>query len=700
MGRWKLEVRQFHCESASLPSSIDDERRDEVLESWRRQMEGVMEFTADLVECVNTDTKEAMVEGIGRGGSSPMETSLTIEEKEERDEDEEKEEEIMKLFWTPTILPPGFHKGQVPSLKSQVSKQLDKIKKDNRGMRPLDCELDEAEKKQNNRNESHSQGYHIYKGLKMLTSTLDSEDIFDDWNWNFDETESPEAIFSDWFWNLDMAMEIRQLFYNDPMTENAWNDFHFWRPSPCLTDDTALELLAKDSSGSPDSGARSSPDSGCVSKIENEKEKLNNWLDWYWEDTYQNESILQSLLSDEIQDKDKTPPLLPVNFWDESANNEASNVLQMKYEEIKKDSQFLWEDKEIIFALVPKEPRPQHVQYFPWEDPDTMASLMEQERSSRRTSGDSTFLWDDPAAIGMLLTDEEDEAYLPWDDKTDMTEELPSTLEEADSSLVQRWQWERMEEEPPQHNTWEEWSLWDQFGTSRDILQAYDAVSPTIHRPSRRMKKVPQINIEEAFWDITMTSTTATRCLSEVTDNLPAWHAPDIYADAWDRDTPRPSSRTSGNLHKDPLNTFKAFRYIFNEGTRVTQQHTRKIKENKPLLDDMLDIYAEWAPNVLADERIEKKWQRRGRGRARGHRPSAPVPAPPQQAAPVRRPGTPTVSVSKVKMWNMEGGWIESRLPKKGRKMAHGWRTGRSQRQLHAKINAKQPRSNNAVFNS
>lgn len=266
--------------------------------------------------------------------------------------------------------------------------------------------------------------------------------------------------------------------------------------------------------------------------------------------------------------------------------------------------------------------------------------------------------------------------------------------------MVQRWQWKRMGEEPPEHNTWEEWSLWDQFGTSRDILQAYDAVSPTIHRPSRRMKKVPQVNIEEVFWDITMTSTTATRCLSEVTENLPAWHAPDIYADAWDRDTPRPSSRTSGNQHKDPLNTFKAFRYIFDEGTKVTQQHTRKIKEKKPLLDDMLDIYAEWAPNMLADERVEKKWQRRGRGRARGHRPSAPVPAPPQQAAPVRRPGTPTVSVSKVKMWNMEGGWIESRLPKKGRKMAHGWRTGRSQRQLHAKINAKQPRSNNAVFNS
>ena len=37
--------------------------------------------------------------------------------------------------------------------------------------------------------------------------------------------------------NHDFAkVEIRQKFYNDPLTEDAWNDFYFWRfhTSPSL----------------------------------------------------------------------------------------------------------------------------------------------------------------------------------------------------------------------------------------------------------------------------------------------------------------------------------------------------------------------------------------------------------------------------------------------------------------------------------
>ena len=45
-------------------------------------MEGVMEFTSDLVDCVNNDTKDSIADALG-SSSSPMETSITIEEKEE-----------------------------------------------------------------------------------------------------------------------------------------------------------------------------------------------------------------------------------------------------------------------------------------------------------------------------------------------------------------------------------------------------------------------------------------------------------------------------------------------------------------------------------------------------------------------------------------------------------------------------------------
>jgi hypothetical protein len=61
-----------------------------------------------------------------------------------------------------------------------------------------------------------------------------------------------------------------------------------------------------------------------------------------------------------------------------------------------------------------------------------------------------------------------------------------------------------------------------------------------------------------------------------------------------------------------------------------------------------------------------------------------------------RRPGTPTVAVKKVKGWDADLGWIDSKIPKKGRKSSQAWRNGRRQSQLHSKSHAKQPRTNSA----
>merc|ERR1712180_273361 len=169
--------------------------------------------------------------------------------------------------------------------------------------------------------------------------------------------------------------------------------------------------------------------------------------------SFQNEAILQSLLQMEDdgpyspqslcqssglanneQKKGKSPTQEYLSFfWDEPASNQATIELLMKNEELERQSMSVWEEKEIVFAHQAKssrsrtetEPAEQTpVQYFPWEDPDTVAGLLEVEALSRRASNDSPFLWDDPAAIGMLLTDEEDEALLAREDKTDMTEEL------------------------------------------------------------------------------------------------------------------------------------------------------------------------------------------------------------------------------------------------------------------------------------
>merc|ERR1712180_57317 len=377
--------------------------------------------------------------------------------------------------------------------------------------------------------------------------------------------------------------------------------------------------------------------------------------------SFQNEAILQSLLQMEDdgpyspqslcqssglanneQKKGKSPTQEYLSFfWDESASNQATIELLMKNEELERQSMSVWEEKEIVFAHQAKssrsrtetEPAEQApVQYFPWEDPDTVAGLLEVEALSRRASNDSPFLWDDPAAIGMLLTDEEDEALLAREDKTDMTEELlPECMtwdsrrpreekrrEEEEKTWPRDKTWTREEktwprdktwtreektksrdktwtreektmprdktwtrEEKREYTTWEQWSLWDQFGSTGEIIQAFEEVAEG--RGSRPWNR-QEVNVDDAFWNITMSATSQDSGL----------------------DTPR--RHKSSNQQKDPLNTFKAFRYIFDEVehqpwlSKGKQERTKGKKKE----EDMLDIYADWALATLDMKKMEK----------------------------------------------------------------------------------------------
>ena len=168
----------------------------QIVESWRKQMEGVMEFTSDLVECVNNDTKDSIADALG-GAISPMDTSITIEEKEE---DEEKEEEIMKLFWTPCILPPP---AKLSKKRRRTTTERSEEKTTMKKPVRFDSKAAKRDQKMVEKEEKNKKGYHVHKGLKMLNSTFDAEEIFDDWNWNLDEHEAAEDIFSTWLWNFE-----------------------------------------------------------------------------------------------------------------------------------------------------------------------------------------------------------------------------------------------------------------------------------------------------------------------------------------------------------------------------------------------------------------------------------------------------------------------------------------------------------------
>ena len=181
-------------------------------------------------------------------------------------------------------------------------------------------------------------------------------------------------------------MDIRQRFYNDPLTEDAWNDFYFWRFNNNSASMDSIDVLASD-----DIEATTTPQNGCHAQQLMEEgrreEKLSQWLGMdckYWEGNFQKEAILHSLLQEEIKEKEGTfseifsptrtsPRSLRQTcvakieekesnqtqqylsfFWDESASNQATIELLMKNEEMEKHSTSIWEEKEIVFAHAPQ----------------------------------------------------------------------------------------------------------------------------------------------------------------------------------------------------------------------------------------------------------------------------------------------------------------------------------------------------------
>merc|ERR1719238_263407 len=208
----------------------------------------------------------------------------------------------MKLFWTPCILPPPVKlskKRRRTMSESEDIKPLAKFQSDSKALK----------RDQKMMSKENSKGYHVHKGLKMLNSTFDAEEIFEDWNWNLLEEERLEDIFSEWLWNLEPQVDLRQKFYNDPSTEDAWNDFYFWRFNTSHNID--IDLATKN-----DILAQQLMEEG-------REQKLSQWLGTdckYWEGSYQNEAILQSLLQDEIEEKQALQSQQYLSFfWDESA---------------------------------------------------------------------------------------------------------------------------------------------------------------------------------------------------------------------------------------------------------------------------------------------------------------------------------------------------------------------------------------------
>jgi len=571
----------------------DEEGRSKVMEGWRRQMEGVLEFTADLVDCVNNDTREGMVELVG-GEDREIRNITSLEE---RREDEEREEEIMKLFWTPCVV----GEEQRPLLETMKMKRRVKRMKmrgiKEFGMRELKIKVGAKKKKQ--RKQMGSKKHQTFQILKMFQSALDAEDIFDDWNWNFGEVEEAESILSEWRWNMEVNVELRKKYYDDIDTTDAWNSFNFWnigREVKELSEEEALEVLATDCLATDSC----SIDSGCYSpelEVEKEKQIMNYWNHCqFWQESFQNENIINSLLEEEVMDL--TPVMNTTNFWDESAAQQASIELLMRSEQQEKESQKLWKEAGKVVFATPAPP------YFPWEDPESIESLVNSEEEEENYQ-DISFFWEDQNTAEELLTLEEEggEMEKPWEwmDR----EALIALVAEVEEDGAER--------------SLDNWPLWTEWGTAKDILKNYE--------DSRIGEDVfSEVNLDGGKYSV-----------------------------------------------QDELETFKKFRFIFEEKEEV------EVDE----LADYLDIYSDWARG------LERRRERRGRGRRR-RAPVARTPMSRDQEVAVKRPGTPNIQEKKVKTWDFEAGWIETKERRQGRE-GRSRKASRAQGKLQTKIHPKQP---------
>jgi len=669
------EVTKWAQGELETEARDDGDQRDAIMMSWRLQMDDIMEFTKDLIECVNNDTKELMYDSTG---SSGHESTDTIEEMTENDDDDEddREEEIMQLFLLSAMK--GARTGQRTRTKSgdkRLMKEFMSIYKRNgkafRNKRKSNKEVQTAYAKIK-RHESFNKRRLSWEETKftetdhdlsdfrysekMFESIMDWAEIFNDWSWNLREMEDEaETIFSDWRWNFEMLEDLRKNFYDDPCVKNKWNEYNYWKMNEDL--DMYLEL-----------------DEGCLA--DSEEDSTKNWTDcFFWQDGNDNRNIVHDLVDgviiedwtdcffwqeghdnrriihDLLNDNNRCSG----NYWDESSANKTiiESLLDNNDDddddfasEIPADTEFIWEQRQPMISLVDFGSYDLNDNIIDdddtilWNNPEVLFSLLETKDEFNKKPEENVFVWEDKKLLKALLDFEDDidraEDGFLWDDANIVHSLIDDDVESQDLMEFS---------DDNDDISWQKWPFWSIIGTSKSIIEAYEVCFPG--NMLTKENQITNINIDKVFWDICLEDTFSDDC-STLTETV--------------------------NMPKDPINIFKSIRHIFNV-PKKKQKKKKVTKANNHLFDDMEDIYADWALMALDDEKVERKRQTRGRNETK------------KSKSQISRRRTPT-PMKQTKYFDLDLSWTEAKKPNNERRTAFA----RNQKRLHAKMFAKQPR--------
>jgi len=443
------EVTGWAKEALRHAAKDEDKRRD-VMNSWRGQLEGIMEFTKDLIECVNNDTKELMYDS-----SYEHDSASVIEELIE--DDEGQEDEIMQLFLLSAIEGnKNFNKKskqgnkglmkEFMSIYKRNGKMFRHSRKSNKEVQTAYAKIKRHESFVKRRlsweetkfkEEFGHNAEDFNYSEKMFQSVMDWVEIFSDWSWNLSpDQEDSLAIFAEWRWNFEETKDLKKNFYDEPGVEVQWNEFNFWK----MSDNIQLDL-----------------DTG-----------LADWQDClYWQDTNDNWNIIHCLVDGEECEEDNKEDYH--NYWDENAANQSiidSLLDDSDQNTSEEDDEFIWESKQSVMALVDFESEDEKMEIdegiFLWNDKDIAMSLLNSDDD--HDEDEDMILWDNPKYINTLLNDDNDDEDLTQSDD--------------------------------ENNNWTDWVFWNKFGPISEIVQAYEKCV------EQQTAEIPTINIEEVFWDI------------------------------------------------------------------------------------------------------------------------------------------------------------------------------------------------------
>eukprot|EP00092_Neocalanus_flemingeri_P026726 GFUD01028978.1.p1 GENE.GFUD01028978.1~~GFUD01028978.1.p1 ORF type:complete len:580 (+),score=169.14 GFUD01028978.1:34-1773(+) len=196
-------------------ASEDEGKRQEILESCRRQVEEIMDCTKDLVESVNNDIKDNIDENLGR-----LSEHVLIDQIVECDEDQELTEPFGILKGMGEIEEKTGETNrskrkaefQVQSINSKINRQED--------FRRIKFVLFDDIDLQDNILEGANEN--IEKGENLL----ELSDLFYNWDWNSDEFNFVDL---DEVNDIDIECNLHVKFYDNPGIKADWNTFNFWK---------------------------------------------------------------------------------------------------------------------------------------------------------------------------------------------------------------------------------------------------------------------------------------------------------------------------------------------------------------------------------------------------------------------------------------------------------------------------------------